>query len=331
MMQSKEKTAPLPSIWATIAAGFDITARHFWLILIPVLLDSFLWLGPRLSVRLLVERLVVFWQQESAAVSGLNVDTLLTLAPRTNLFTSLSVPVLGVPALMVGLTPEKTPLPTTLIELNSSGLVFLLFVLFSVAGLLLTAVYMTLTASVVRGMPIQEALGKLVVNWLKLMGLIIALLIFAIMVYIPVLAVGILAALISQGLASVVILAGPVLILWSVVYLFFTPHGIFVNGRPLGRAMVESFQMMRYFLLPAITLLLMVLLIGRSVDWLLLLADDGSWLTGFSILAHAFVSTALLAATFIFYRDRYNVLFGVRPPVFTEAGSVSHHRIKNKE
>ena len=323
MMQSKEKTAQLPSIWATIAAGFDVTAKHFWLILIPVLLDSFLWLGPRLSIRLLLERLVVFWQQESAAVSGLNVDTLMALAPRTNLLTSLSVPVVGVPALMVGLTPEKTPLPTTLIELDNGGLVFVLFVLFSVLGLLLTAVYMTLTASVIRQTPVRQALGKLVVNWLKLMGLIVTLLIFAMMVYIPVVIVGVLVALVSQGLASVVLLAGPVLILWVAVYLVFAPHGIFVNGRPLGRAMIESLQMMRYFLLSAVTLLLVVILIGQSVDWLLLLADDGSWLTWFGIWGHAFVSTALLAATFIFYRDRYNSLFGAKQSLITEAGSIS--------
>jgi hypothetical protein len=323
MMQSKEKTAPLPSIWATIAAGFDVTAKHFWLILIPVLLDSFLWLGPRLSVRLLVERMVVFWQQESAAVSGLNVDALLALAPRTNLLTSLSVPIIGVPALMVGLTPEKTPLPTTLIELDSAGLMVGLFVLFSGLGLMLTAVYMTLTASVVRQMPLRQALDKLATNWLKLMGLVITLLIFAIMVYIPVVIVGVLAALISQGLASVVLLAGPVLILWLVVYLVFAPHGIFVNGRPLGRAMIESLQMMRYFLLSAVTLLLFVILIGRSVDWLLLLADDGSWLTWAGIWGHAFVSTALLAATFIFYRDRYDSLFGAKQPLLTESGSIN--------
>jgi hypothetical protein len=81
--------------------------------------------------------------------------------------------------------------------------------------------------------------------------------------------------------------------------------------------------MMRYFLLSAVTLMLVILLIGRSVDWLLLLADDGSWLTWFGIWGHAFVSTALLAATFIFYRDRYNSLFGAKQSLFTESGSIN--------
>jgi hypothetical protein len=33
-------------------------------------------------------------------------------------------------------------------------------------------------------------------------------------------------------------------------------------------------------------------------------ADDGSWLTLGTITGHAFVSTALIVATFLFYRDR---------------------------
>lgn len=313
-MQSKEKTAPLRSVWATIAAGFDVTAKHFWLILIPVLLDSFLWLGPRLSLRLLLERLLAFLPQEAATASGVNMDLLLEIGPQTNLFTSLSVPLLGVPALMAGLVPEKTPLPTTLIELDSTGLVLLLFVLLSVAGLVLTAVYMTLTASVVREKPVRQVLGRLFANWAKLMGLIVTLLIMMVIIYIPVVVVAVLVGLISQVLASLVLLAGPMLFMWMAVFLLFTPHGIFVNGRPLGRAMLESLQLMRYFMVTAVSLLLTIILINYGVDWLLLLADDGSWLTGVSIMAHAFVSTSLLAASFIFYRDRYNVLFGSEQP-----------------
>ncbi|MEJ2747420.1 MAG: hypothetical protein P8183_05870 [Anaerolineae bacterium] len=308
MMQSKEKIVPLPGIWATIAAGFDVIAIHFWIIVIPVLLDSFLWLGPRLSIRPLLEQMVTFWQQ-GPTIPGVDFSLLLDLAPRTNLFTSLSVPILGVPVLMTGLTPEKTPLPTTLFELNNAVEMFLLFVLFSLLGLVLTAVYMTLTASVIQHQPIRQALSRMAINWLKLMGLVVTVFIFAVMVYIPLAIVGVLTALLSETLASLVLLMGPLLIAWVVIYLVFVPHGIFVNGRPLFRAMIESLQLMRHFLLPTITLLLTILIIRRGMDWLLLMADDGSWLTWVSIWGHAFVSTALLAASFIFYRDRYALLF----------------------
>ena len=316
MMQGKEKVAPVPGVLATIAAGFDLTARHFWLLLIPVLLDSFFWLGPRLSFRLLVERLAAFWQQEAAA-AGVNMDLLLTLAPRTNLFTSLSVPLLGVPALMAGMTPEKTPLPATIIELESGWVWALLLVGFSLVGLLFTAVYLVLTAYVVRrseaGEPNPWSAGSFVrrvgLTWLKLLGLGLAFIVVAMVLYMPLVIVGTIVIFFSQTLASLVLMAGPVILTWLLVYLSFTPHGLVLNGRPLGRAMIESVQLMRHYMLPAISLLLLVLMIGRGLDWVLLLADDGTWLTWASIWGHAFVSTALLAATFIFYRDRYAPLF----------------------
>ena len=313
-MQSKEELAPIPGVLATIAAGFDVTTKHFWLTLIPVLLDSFFWLGPRLSFRLLVERLAAFLQQNAVA-AGVNVDVLLELAPRTNLFTSLSLPLLGVPALMVGATPEKTPLATPVIELDSVWLVLLLFVLFSLVGLLFTAVYFSLTAHAIQGHDgrtfstpaFLRLVGRI---WLQLAGLVISFMVAAVVIYTPLIIVGTLVSLLSPGLASIIILMGPLLLIWLLIYLSFTPQGMVLNGRSLWRAMIESLQLIRRYMLPALTLLLLLILIGQALDWTLLLADDGSWLTGVSIWGHAFVNTALVAATFIFYRDRHAALFG---------------------
>ncbi|MCP4425179.1 MAG: hypothetical protein GY803_11850 [Chloroflexi bacterium] len=313
MMQSKENATPIPGILATIAAGFDITAKQFWLTLIPVLLDSFLWLGPRLSFRLLVERAAAFLGRE-AATTGLDMSILLELAPRTNLFTSLSVPLLGVPALMSGIAPEKTPLPTAVTELESVWLWLALFVLFSLVGLLLTAVYLAQTAYVVRrreGDRFYTAvfLKQIGWLWLQLAALGISFFVAATVVYMPLVIVGAVISILSQGLASIIILMGPVVLMWLLIYLSLTPHGLALHGRPLWRAMIESLQLIRFYMLPALSLLLLIFMIGQALDWALLLADDGSWLTWVSIWGHAFVSTSLLAATFIFYRDRHAALF----------------------
>ena len=81
-----------------MSAGFELTTRYPWLLIIPVLLDVFLWLGPRLSFGPLVQQLV----------TQLPIDATLTLmdprpmldliSTRTNMFTYLSVILLGVPA-----------------------------------------------------------------------------------------------------------------------------------------------------------------------------------------------------------------------------------------
>jgi hypothetical protein len=149
MMRDREKNTPVLGVAATIAAGFDLTAKHFWLVLLPTLLDAFFWLGPRLSFRTLLERMVSLWPAGASLeeMSG----RLLALASQTNLFTSLSVPVLGVPALMVGIMPEKTPLMPPIIEVENVPLLFLLFVIFNLVGLLLTGGYLGFVYRVGRG------------------------------------------------------------------------------------------------------------------------------------------------------------------------------------
>jgi hypothetical protein len=117
--------------------------------------------------------------------------------------------------------------------------------------------------------------------------------------------------LINSGLGSIVILVGPFLLIWVVIYLVFAPSGIILNGRPVFRAVVESVRIVQANLPATLIFLLAVLLISTLVDWLLIMADGGTWLTLVNILAHAFISTALLAAIFIFYRDRYHQQFGL--------------------
>ena len=41
MMREQERTTTLPGVLATIAAGFDLTARHLWLLLLPIILDTY--------------------------------------------------------------------------------------------------------------------------------------------------------------------------------------------------------------------------------------------------------------------------------------------------
>jgi hypothetical protein len=52
------------------------------------------------------------------------------------------------------------------------------------------------------------------------------------------------------------------------------------------------------------SLLITVLIINSGMNFLWHLADDGSWLTLVSIAGHAFITTALAVAIFVFYRDR---------------------------
>jgi hypothetical protein len=45
-----ESLPPPPNVIGSLRAGFDAVSSHVVLILLPLILDVFLWLGPRLSV-----------------------------------------------------------------------------------------------------------------------------------------------------------------------------------------------------------------------------------------------------------------------------------------
>ena len=55
-----------------------------------------------------------------------------------------------------------------------------------------------------------------------------------------------------------------------------------------------------------VKLLILILVIGTGMNFLWRLTGTESWLTVFGIFGHAFISTALAVALFVFYRDRIN-------------------------
>jgi len=125
--------------------------------------------------------------------------------------------------------------------------------------------------------------------------------------YIPLMVVSTVLATISLNLAAFVLFIGPMIAMWLFFYLIFTPHGLILAGRSLWRAAIESIQLVRWNMIQVIGLLISIILINRVLDWLLVMAENGSWFTIVSILGHAFISTSLVTATFIFYQDRHPI------------------------
>jgi hypothetical protein len=315
MMQKQENVTPLPGVAATIGAGFELVTRHLWLAAVPVVLDLFLWLGPRLGFNALIEQLI-----DRLATMPMIVDPqpmLEVMLARTNLFTYLSVALVGVPALMTGLTPEKTPLQPAVVEVTGWGEWAGFFLGLTLVGLLLAAVYYTLIARAVGG-PEARQWDNVAVHsgrtFARLIGLSILFVFLMALILIPVSMVGAVLGLLSQFAATIVVLAAPVLLLWLVIFMSYTPQGMALNRRPFFPALLESVRIFQLNLIPASGLLLLVVLITQVMNWLMLSADDGSWLTLASVLGHAFVSTALVTAMFIFYRDRYAVAFAAGRP-----------------
>ena len=325
MQQKQLNSTALPGVFSTLAAGFDLTTRYLWLVFIPTALDLFLWIGPRLSFRPLIESLAA---QLPAQGLPLDMGAMLDLyAARLNHFSYLSVSLMGVPALMSGLTPEKTPIQPLVIERAGWGEWGGYLALFTLGGLLLAALYYSLIAYALRrtaataagiAMPPPRLTRRTGRTWFRLLGLGLLFLAFVVAVTFPAALISGFVALINQTMATFVLMGAMVFIVWLIMFFSYTPQGMALNPAGFVQTIVESVRLFRANLPASLGLLFVVTLARRLLDILLLSADTGTWVTAINLLAHAYICTALIVAMFIFYRDRYTAfLQEARSPAAT--------------
>jgi hypothetical protein len=103
------------------------------------------------------------------------------------------------------------------------------------------------------------------------------------------------------SLVGILFFAG--LLVWLLVPLFFSPFGIFVHKLNMWSSLVKSVRLTRMTLPTTSLLLVAMLVISEGMDILWNIPPDNSWLTLVGIAGHAFITTGLLAACFVYYRD----------------------------
>lgn len=299
MENNPQKETPWRPILGPLAAGFELVTSRWWLLLLPVALDVFLWLGPRLSI-------APFWRQLVAALpaDALPADSVAQLAEAatsTNLFSLLSFPYFGVPVLMSGLlAPAATPLPAASWPLDGGGGTLLTALLVSFGGIVLAVLYHTLLARALVGADSRrlQRLPRLVT---RLLGLVIFVAFFLLLIYLPLALVAGLLSLLSPLISLLVLTVGIAFMMWYLLFLGFSVHAIVLGGLPVLAAVRVSVGVVRQQMLTALWLLLIVFG-SRAVLTLLWHAVDlGNWLTLVSIVGHAFVVTSLVAATYVYF------------------------------
>jgi hypothetical protein len=108
---------------------------------------------------------------------------------------------------------------------------------------------------------------------------------------------------ISPVLGQVVLFAGALILVWLLMPIFFSVHGIFTLQLDALRAIMNSLHMVRFTLPNTGLFLLMFVVLNQGLNFLWNTPAQDSWWTLVGITGHAFVSTALLAASFVYYRD----------------------------
>ena len=304
---------PTPSLVRSIRAGFDAIANHIMLIAFPFVLDLFLWFGPHLRITTLIrsitDQLFNLYQIQDQGLSEtmrFSQEAWRLIAEGFNLMAILRSYPVGIPSLLVGRLPISTPLGTPLyLELFSAGQVLFVWLFIMLVGLLLGTAFFAMVAQTALDGKInwQQVIHNLPQDALRIACLALALAGFLLVISIPasfLLALALFGSL-SFGQCAVLLYAG--LIFWLLLPLVFSAHGIFVYQYNLRDSIKASINLTRRTLPTTILFILATFLISKGLDILWLVPAETSWLMVIGVIGHAFITTSLLAASFVYYRD----------------------------
>jgi hypothetical protein len=309
---------PPPGLIASLTAGFEAIASHLWVILLPALLDLYFWLGPRLSLeKLVVPQLAKLpemmdlllssqpallppsvFSQERLAVEIAFMNDLFAHLNLLRMFRTVPV---GISSLMAGRMPITNPLgEMDVIHVPSAGTAFVWVLGLTLLGWIGGGLYYSLVAAVIPSQTGRRPIIRDVWQTVLLSGIWVGIFLGA---SIPVFVMLSVIMLISPALTQLILLAGVFLLSWLVLPVFFSPHGIFIRQETALDSIRSSLRMVR-FTLPTTTLFVMgIFVLSQGLNLLWSVPDEASWMSLVGIFGHAFVTTALLAASFIYYHD----------------------------
>lgn len=303
-----------------------MVASHIYLILLPVVLDLLLWFGPHLRVKALLEpalvNMISTMQQSTAVEMRPVLDNLQSVwrlfLEQYNLLSLLSTFPIGVPSMMSGDLPTHTPLGLPMqIEIGSFGQLVLGGLACSLIGLTLGSIYFASIAHACHEqMPEPDcdlalvaknhtpAFRPGVIAWQTLQSLALVILLSAILliVLIPSVIMTSFLALISVAVAQIALLLISFSVLWLLVPMAFSPHGIYLCGLSVINALITSARIVRHSLSGTGFFLLATIILYQGMNILWHFPVETSWMRLVGIIGNAFIVSGLLAASFFYYR-----------------------------
>jgi len=300
-----------PGLIASLMAGFDAVTRNITLILIPVILDLFLWWGPHLKISTLIQflanQMLSFPQQSPEATQYIQTSREIWqyISDHLNLMIALRSYPVGVPSLMVSRLPLQTPGITQPAswEIMNFWVGAGAWLGLTLCGLIIGTFYFLIVAHVsVKG---NSKLSSIIKIWLGTSFQVVLLsllwLILLVAVSIPAGCIFSILALGSPAIARIALFLYGGGIIWFLFPLLFSPHGMFLNGNTVFESVRKAVRITRMTLPTTSFLFLSILLLSQGLDILWGSPNETSWFSFLGIAGHAFITTGLLATSFVYY------------------------------
>lgn len=318
-MATQTQSKPLGVIDA-IQRGFDLINHRLWLLLIPVLLDLFLWQGPRLSPAPWLHAYLDAWlaqlgpDMELPTEMVLALDQTRLLVNELNLFTLLTGLVTGLPSFMARLE-VNAPAPAVLTATEAWQVLLAVVVLIPI-GLFVASVWLALIARAMATEAASRAGMWRHAGWLWLnLGLYLAGLTAALIAGSGFVVMFLTLLLLVLGTGGLTLLSWVSLfffwlILWVGIGLRFVVSAIAVDGVNVARAVWRSLNVVTRNFPATMGLLLLGLLLTEGFARIWLRLSSHTWGIPVGIVGYAYIGTALVAAGFYFYQARYHHWIG---------------------
>ena len=91
--------------------------------------------------------------------------------------------------------------------------------------------------------------------------------------------------------------------IWVLIPLLFSPHGVYVGRKTMWASLRNGAHLTRMTLPTTALLFLAIFLLSEGLRLLWNVPPVTSWWSFIGIVGHAFMTTSLLAASFVYYRD----------------------------
>ena len=304
-----------PRLIPSLGAGFNAVTNNVSLIILPIVVDLMLWFGPHLRIKNLLlpgmHALNAQALEMQAQISPEMVEMVRqsqdiwdTVFEHFNMFSVLRTLPVGVPSLLAFRGVLSNPLGRVSIYESPSALAALgSLVLIVLVGMLLGTVYFNSVARSSGETTVPFSMRLLARQFLQTMQLTVTLVLILVIISVPSFVLLSISALINPGLGQVVLFAITFIVLWLILPLFFSPHGIFMKKIRARDAVFQSMHLARMFMPNTGLMIFLIILIGQGMNVIWLLAEWDSWMALVGIAGHAFISLGLLAATFVYYRQ----------------------------
>lgn len=301
-----------PRMFKTMLAGFNTIANNAYLLLFPIVINLALWLGPKLRVKELLTPTVAQFSKEMLRLSPADmVETIKSsqtiwaqLLEQYNLATAIRTIPVGIPSLIARLSPIESPIAwNPIIEIPSVNWAVAAIGIFLTVGFLLGSLFFYLISLETDKENPKFIFKDYLFTYINSVVIFCLLLGVGILIAIPIFLILSVLSILNATMAQFFILLAGFALLWLLMPLVFSIHGVFVLKKKAMASILISIRLIRFYLPGTGLFVMTAALLSELLNKLWVLPEADSWMMLFSIGGHSFVVAGLLAASFIYYRE----------------------------